>query len=185
MAAREDEALTQKEFAARLGVRPSYVTALKQRGRLVLTEDGRRVLYHASLERIRETRDPSKITPKPPHAEPAPEAAEALGSLAEASLPDEPGLDYQTARAKREHYNAELARLEYQKAIGQLVEIDLVREVILNATTTLRTQLEQMAERIAPRVLDSADESEVRSVILEEVEHALGDLAQTFRRYAA
>ncbi len=184
----KDEALTQKEFARRLGVRPGYVSALKQRGRLVLTPDGRKVLYRASLERIRATRDPSKITPNPPKGEPTPEAAAAMGRERasegqEAAFPAMDGVDYQSARARREHYNAKLAELEYRKTVGELVEIGLVREVILNATTTLRTQLEQMAERLAPRVLDAADEAEVRTAVLEEVEHALEDLAATFRRF--
>lgn len=209
-----DEALTQKEFAKRLGVRPSYVSALKRRGRLVLTQDGRKVLYRASLERIQETRDPSKITPKPPKGEPAPEAAAAMGREStserqeddfpaqggvmdcqsengresaqerqEDDFPARSGVDYQSARARREHFNAKLAELEYRKTVGLLVEIDLVREVILNAGTTLRTHLEQMSERLAPRVLDAETESEIRAVILEEVETALGDMADTFRRH--
>jgi len=184
----EDEALTQKEFAKRVGWRPAYISQLKKRGRLVMTEDGRKVLYHASLERIRATRDPSTVTPHKPSGEPAPEAAEILSRPVspEEIEPAAAGttIDYQSARAKREHYNAELARMEYERAAGRLVEIDLVREVILNATTTLRTHLEQMAERLAPRVLDAENEEQVRSVVLEEVELAMGDLQATFRKHA-
>ncbi|WP_022949543.1 hypothetical protein [Methylohalobius crimeensis] len=184
-----DEKLTLTEFARRIGVRQSYASQLKKKGRLVM--EGRKVLYRASLERMEATRDPSKITPKPPSGTPAPEV-QAIRDAAtppadEASSADDEDLgaaspNYQSARAKREHFNAEMARLEYEKAVGQLVEIDRVREVILNATTTLRTKLEQMAESIAGRVQATRDEAEGRAVVIEEVEHALGDLSRAFEQ---
>lgn len=204
-----EEKLTLTEFARRAGFRPSYASQLKRNGRLVM--EGRKVLFRASLERIEETRDPSKITPKPASGTPTPEAQairEGLGWKAAAEKPpqtaqasflgddsDREGQDdledtsdapvgYQAARAKREHFNAEMARLEYEKAMGQLVDQELVREVILNATATLRAKLEQMAENIAGRVQAAPDEAEGRAVVMEEVEHALGDLSRAFEKLA-
>lgn len=53
------EPMSQAEFARRAGYAKSYVTALKQAGRLVMTADGR-VDAAASVARIEATRDPNR-----------------------------------------------------------------------------------------------------------------------------
>ena len=57
-----------RQFAARLGCRPGYVTELRHAGRLVLTEDGRRVRVAESLRLIQDTRDPTKAGVRARHA---------------------------------------------------------------------------------------------------------------------
>ncbi|WP_026596621.1 hypothetical protein [Methylohalobius crimeensis] len=54
----------------------------------------------------------------------------------------------------------------------------------MTRTTTLRTKLEQMAESIAGRVQATRNEAEGRAVVIEEVEHALGDLSRAFEKLA-
>ncbi len=80
--------------------------------------------------------------------------------------------------------NAQRRRVEMdiQERSGQLVEIDLVRDVIITATTNLRSRLEQLPDKIAGRIAQ-ADEQTASHVIAEELEHALSDLQQEFRRY--
>lgn len=70
------ETATQSEFAAIYGCRASYVTELRHAGRLVLTADGRRVQVRESLQRLRDTADPTRASTVQRHAE-AREAAKA------------------------------------------------------------------------------------------------------------
>ena len=75
--------------------------------------------------------------------------------------------DYQEARAKREHYNAELARLSFEKESGALIDIHSARELILGGVTALRTRLEQLGEKHG---------------IQGDIEYALTDLERHFLR---
>ena len=49
-----------RKFAELQGWRPSYVTELKGKGHLVLTEDGRQVRVPESLALLADLRDPAK-----------------------------------------------------------------------------------------------------------------------------
>lgn len=59
-AAATPETLGFREFADHLGKKPSYVTELKRKGHLVLTEDGRRVRVAESKQLIADSMDPAK-----------------------------------------------------------------------------------------------------------------------------
>ncbi|PZO66177.1 MAG: hypothetical protein DI635_00705 [Pseudoxanthomonas suwonensis] len=63
------ETASQSEFAAIYGCRRSYVTELRQAGRLVMAADGRRVQVRESLQRLRDTADPSRTSTVQRHAE--------------------------------------------------------------------------------------------------------------------
>ena len=51
---------TQSEFARLIGVQKSYVTKLKEQGRLVMSADGKLVNVEASKQRIQQTADPNR-----------------------------------------------------------------------------------------------------------------------------
>lgn len=177
-----DELISRMEFARRIGVTGHYVSMLKSQDRLVTW--GHKIWFRASVERIEATKNPSKITPKPASGTPSEEVEAIRRQYAgggQSAKTDEP-LDYQSARAKREHYNAELARLEYQKSIGALMEMELLTNILYSAAVEFRSRMEQMMESLAPRVVDAESEDEVRAVIAEEVEFALDNLSKSFQR---
>lgn len=97
------------EFATILGVKPSYVTALKKDGRLVLTDDGKRVRVAESRERIEATKDPAKHGVASRHA------------AARAQAAQEDLRKYQEAEevAARIRAVAKLANVEVPDAIWQ------------------------------------------------------------------
>ncbi|MGH8073724.1 MAG: hypothetical protein ACREO4_06580, partial [Lysobacter sp.] len=49
-----------REFATLAGFKPSYITELKSAGRLVLTDDRKKVRVAESLALIDQTRDPAR-----------------------------------------------------------------------------------------------------------------------------
>lgn len=177
---------TKSQFARILGVRPSYVTKLAKAGRLVMTEDGRRVDVDASMDRIRATRDPGRrgVADRLPGqaAEPTPSAAEIAGDEAAEAAPASPSdVSYAAARAMREHYQAQKARLDYELMLGRLCETDAVRAAGMDIGIRMRQALERLPDRLAPELAPCTDPARVRALLVEHIEMALGDLSATIR----
>lgn len=182
-----------KTFAAILGCKPSYVTALKKAGRLVLTEDGKQVRVAESLARIEATRDPSMAGVAARHAQArgaelaAPAggsvtpAAEQGGAVAPPQDPDEPDADespdYQRWRARKERAVALREEMKLAEEAGELVRREDAAAVVASAFTTLRTTLESLPDSIAPVLAGETDETRVRALLTDEIEHALGNCA--------
>lgn len=184
--------MTLAEFARYKGWRASYVTELKQAGRLVLTSDGR-VLVRESLQRIDQTQDPSKAGVAARHA--AGRVAKASDSAASdtADVADVPasgkreddedggGSRYQRARAANEQYKALQAKLDYEERVGKLVDAAQVRAVAADMGTTIRRRLESLAPLVSAQV-DERDRDRVFTQINDIVEATLGDLERVFTR---
>lgn len=190
------ETATFAVFARILGCKPSAVTALRHAGRLVLTDDGKRVQVQPSLERIRETADPAKESVAARHAETrgAPLATAIEPPVDAGALVDDDDndadtagftYDYQRARARREHYQAQEAQRAYEVAIGKLMVADDVVSAVASATTTLRVRLESLPDVLAPQLAAISDENQVRAMLLDAVEHALTETARQFARLAS
>lgn len=187
---RKDQAVTRKEFAQRLGCKQSYVTQLANDGRLVLAEDGKRVLVEASIERMAATKDPAKQPVAARHAiargaPMAASAADADDGAAEAAgePPAGDGVispDFQLARASREHWQALTARRDYEQSIGKLLSRDDVEAAIADAAVTLRGALENLPDILAPQVAAERGEDRCRGLIVSEVEHMLAELSRNF-----
>lgn len=104
------EKMTQKAFAALIGVTPPMVTKHKDAGRLVM--EGRLVLVRESLERIHAGKDPAR-------------GGDRSGKEAE-SLPPPANGASPSGDAERLNYNAQAAREKL--AAAQLRELELARE---------------------------------------------------------
>lgn len=173
-------AMTQAAFARRLGVQKSYVTELKHAGRLVMTQDGRRVLVAESEARIAATSDPAKAPVAERHA--AGRAAAVDGRKPQKTTPaedDEPAAgtpDYQRARARREEANANLAEIELAERAGGLMETSAVVAVLADAGATCRTMLETLPAVLAPQLATLSDDHACRQLLEEHVGAALNEL---------
>lgn len=187
------ETLGLREFADLLGVSPSYVTQLKREGRLVLTEDGKRVRVAESQRLIADTRSPTKAGVAARHAAArgaaVPDGGEegdggegAAGAAPGARSAIEEVLSTRRARAQaeREEALARKALRDEQIELGQLVPADQVAEVVADATTALRTALENLPATIAPQLAAEPDEDRVRVMLSDALEHMLEDLARRF-----
>ncbi len=177
------EPLTESlaDFARRLNYKKSYITQLKQDGRLVLSADGKRVVVDASIERIKATAAMSHKPIADRHAA-ARSAAdvpdEELAAPAAAQTPEQ--AKYQTSRAEREHWAAQAARRDYELSMRQLLPAAEVESAIADAVTQIRARLESLPDILAPQLAAEPDESKCRSMLADEIEHALTELARAF-----
>jgi hypothetical protein len=185
-------------FAQILGERSkSYVTQLKAEGRLVLTEDGKRVRILESIELIRKTADPSKAGVVARHAAartaseaqadqaPVPAPASATEAGEEEDKPDD-GNDgrYQHWRARSERAKALAAERDNRVRDGELLEARDVVAAASAATTTLRQRLESLADVLGPQLAAENDEARCRALVAEAVEHALDETSRQFAALA-
>lgn len=188
--------LTQAAFARHLNVRPSYVKKLKDTGRLVMVSDTL-IDVEASEARIRETADPGKVAVAERHA--AKRAGQAAATMetkagprvdgqktekpaAEAGEPEAPEVpgtpDYQKARARKESANADLAEMEARTRAGQLMETAAVMAAVADAGATMRTHLATLPAILAPQLATMADENQIRLLLEDHIEQALGELVE-------
>jgi hypothetical protein len=193
------ETATFAEFAAIAEFKPSYITQLKGDARLVLTECGKRVRVAESLERIAQTRDPSRagVVARHAAARSGLEAADALPTAAEAFGPysgdaqsaDEDGDDdralaadgdYQYWRKRKERANALASERENAIAEGKLLDAAAVASAAASAATMLRTRFEALPDVLGPQVAGMGDEGAVRALIADAIEHALDEAARQF-----
>jgi len=180
-----------RQFADRLGCKPSYVTALRHAGRLVLTEDNRRVRVAESLKLISDTRDPAKVGVRARHA--AERETEVPAALAD-DPPDSGADDADTplaptdplslrrakAQAEREEALARKALREEQVELGGLMPRDEVLSAVADSVVQLRSRLEVLPSVLAPQLAATDDEDVVRVKLRDGIEQALSELAAKF-----
>ncbi len=175
-------------FARLLDRSPSYVTKLKEAGRLVLTENGKRVRVEASLARIKETESgqpqheasrrhwegrrggDSAADPEPPNVPAAPPEGDGEAPTANTRA----YWERREAAARAETREIELAKLK-----GDLVETAAVRAVGTEAGTVLRAALENLPDQVAPLLAEGSPEREerIRARLVEHVELVLKEIS--------
>tara|TARA_R100001086_G_C11713995_1_gene224991 strand:- start:10 stop:543 length:534 start_codon:yes stop_codon:yes gene_type:complete len=79
------------------------------------------------------------------------------------------GYDYQTARARREHYSAELTELKAAVEKGDLVRVAEVEREWANILTTLRTRLLSLPDRLCDELATIDDPHVVQQLMADEV----------------
>lgn len=187
------ETASFSEFATLAGVKKSYVTQLRQDGRLVLTDDGKRVRVAESFARMKATEDPSRDGVRARHAAARDQAAgqgTAGAPPAPAAAPEPPEGDdeddgrYQHWRARSERAKALAAERDNRERDGELLEAGAVVAAASAATTTLRQRLESLADVLGPQLAAEDDEARCRALVAEAVEHALEETARQFAALA-
>lgn len=175
--------LSQAAFAQHHGVDRSYITQLKQAGRLVMTADGK-VDVEASELRIKETEDPNRDDVRARHAKnrqpevaakPESVKAEKPAKAKEPKSDDE--ISFQRGRAKEQHFKALQAELLYQKTMGTLVEISSVQKGAAEIGKQLRTLLENLPDQLAPELAAVTGVERVNAILVERCEQILNELA--------
>ena len=171
-------------FARRLGVRPSYVTKLRQADRLVLTPDNK-VEVEASLARIEATKDPNRDDVRARHARERGQKKEpGLGDTVPAPNPEVAQISesYTRARSVKERYLALQAKLDYDRAIGLVVDTAVVQAAGVEVGTALRAALENLPDQLAPLVAATADEERCRQILQDHLEAILKEAAAKIER---
>jgi hypothetical protein len=180
-------ALNQKEFAKLNGWDKSYVTRLKQAGRIVLNESGM-VDVAASMARLRATE--SNLKPAvSDHFQHRRESRDATGNASSArqTAPGEenddgPGISINSHNAGRMKlvYEALAKQREHAEACGQLVRADAVGAALANAVTIFRSRMDAMPDLLTAAVMVERDEARVRAVLTDFKDQALHELQDAF-----
>lgn len=84
---------------------------------------------------------------------------------------------YGAARAIREGYAARRAKIDYEKEIGQLVDVDQVRALAFKVARTARDSLLSMPDRLAPILAGESNQFEVHRIMTEEIRRVCNDIA--------
>lgn len=174
------QTLNQTEFAKHIGVAKSYITQLKQEGRLVFAENGK-VDVEASLLRIKETGDPNRDDVAARHAQTRGAELPAVEAKAEKPKKEKTiaEVSFSEARAKEQHFKSLQAELEYQKAIGEVVSAAEMKAAVGDVVTTFRQSLENIPHRAAPQFVGK-DLDFIRATLKQEIAQALNEMERNF-----
>jgi hypothetical protein len=178
--------MTLKEFALHIGRVPSYVTKLKQDGRLVFTPDAdgnERVDVEASKKRIEETAGAHGEGARDYWAKQRQQAPSVPGEQLPLSPPDNsPDAPESVSKAdwdRREAAaRAQLREIELAKAQGSQVDTATVRRAGAEAGAALRAALEHIPDKLAPAIVGIQDEAKVHAMLVEHMEIVLSELSR-------
>ena len=145
----------QVEFARANGWAKSYVTKLKDEGRLVFSADGQ-VDFAASLARIKAS----------------------TGAPERAAAPVQ-GKAYSDSQDRERFYSAELKRLELGRETKRLREADEVASAAADAGVLMRATVEGWRDRMPPQLAAlGGDEQRIATFLAAECEHLLKRVAE-------
>lgn len=166
------ELISQREYARRRGISNVTVHEAVKSGR-ISTVDGKIDPEVADRE-WRENTDQSKprnrITGRPKLARVPGEPSEPMDFGDDAHGGNGTGSGYAKARAARELYQAQLAKLELDRQRAILVRADEVRVGAFNMARKARDQLIALPERVAAILAATQEPAEVQRILEEEIE---------------
>jgi hypothetical protein len=84
---------------------------------------------------------------------------------------------YSKARAVREHYQARLAKIDYEERIGNLVSKDEVQVAAFNTHRVIRDAMLNVPDRVAAMLAAETDEAKCHEVLSTEIRKALNEFA--------
>lgn len=178
--------VSMREFARQMGVQLQAVQFGIKHGRIEIAETrqtGKRTRVFIDLitqgPAWKANVDPGRVT-RPTRGEMAAQAG-ASGPAAAAGKPAAGAVvsNFQIARTAREALNAKITELEYRKKIGDLVELEAVKELFFNAAKTTQQSLLNIPARISAIVAAKTDEREIYDLLEKEISESLENLSNT------
>ena len=113
---------------------------------------------------------------KPDDVEPAPRDAGELEAAIN-KLPEDAIPELNESRARREHYQAELAKLQVTQQRGELVPVDEVKKEAFNIGRAVREALANLADRLSHQLAGEVDPVVIHKLLSDEHRAALLELA--------
>ena len=188
------------QFNGHMGYKGRYAYQLAKEGRLVLAEDGKHVLVAESIQRIEETRDPSRSAVAERHALGRGYAVGGPGAGEDDEAqdgvqvpPQRPGAggaaaagsyQFQDARAKKEHYAALREEASFRKEAGELIEVGEVTGAFADAAAKVAGVLDALPATVGPMLAGQTQE-EVMRVLGEQMDIARAEMAAAINKLAA
>lgn len=177
--------ISQREYARRLGVSHTAVQVAIATGRISTIEG--RIDPAAADREWRENTDQSKprnrITGAPRHRRKPDEPPQPMRLIAGMDVEDNPAAvaGFARARAARELYQAQLAKIELDLRRGILVRADEVRLRAFNRARKARDLLIALPERLSAIIAASNEPAEVTRILDAEMERICQELADSER----
>jgi hypothetical protein len=86
---------------------------------------------------------------------------------------------YTKARAVREHYQARLAKIEYEERVGNLVPKDEVQIASFNKFRQFRDAMLNIPDRVAAMLAAETEEAKCYAILAAEIRKALNEFADS------
>ena len=172
--------VTFAEFAAIRGCTKAAVThASKSRiaAAVVIKDDKKWLDRDLALElwnKNTKINNNSKVSIGDPVDAPPKDAAELKRRVQ--GLPDDAIPDLNESRARREHYQAELSKLQVTQQRGELVAADEVKKEAFKMGRSVREALANLADRLSHQLAGETDPSRIHQVLTQEHRAALVEL---------
>ena len=176
------ELMRKSDFARSQGWVPSYVSKLAKENRLVYGPDGKLVDVQKTLALLGKTADPSKAGVAQRHAQtraqqllslPSDDYIPGPNAGAAAGLPD-----FQRARATREHYMSELARVELDNTLQRTVERAVVERTAYSYARLTRDVVMAVPVKLADILSTMTDPWQIEQTMADALRAALADVAK-------
>jgi hypothetical protein len=177
--------LSKREFAARHGWSPSYVTKLAGQSRLILAPDGKRVDVHATEALIQKTADPVRQPVADRHLEQRVDKAlsELPSEAVEIPMPASGGEyfsadgtpNFQRSKAWAEYNRSEILKDDLLKSRGQLVNKAAVEHAAFATGRMLRDLLFGLPKQISPELASLSNSWEVERCLTAGIRRVLED----------
>jgi hypothetical protein len=178
--------VTFSEFAALKGCAKGTVTAAtKSRiAAAVVEKDGKRWLDRdLALElwnRNTKATHNAKVSKADPIEAPAPRDARELRARVDA-LPDDAIPELNESRARREHYQAELSKLQVAQQRRELVPAEEVKKDAFQVGRSIREALSNLADRLSHQLAGETDPAVIHQLLSDEHRDALLALVEADR----
>jgi len=155
--------MSQRAYARQRGVSVSTVQKAIETGRISTLPTGQIDSDVADEEWARNTQTHAPAVDRRGQAD---EDGEVFGAS-----------QYTKARAVREHYQARLAKIEYEERIAQLVSGDEVQVAAYNKFRQFRDAMLNLPDRLAAMLAAESEAAKVHEALTVEIRKALNDFA--------
>jgi hypothetical protein len=178
--------VTFSEFAAIKGCAKGTVTAATKNriAAAVVEKDGKRWLDRdQALElwnRNTKATHNAKVSQADPIEQPAPRDARELRARVDA-LPDDAIPELNESRARREHYQAELSKLQVAQQRRELVPAEEVKKDAFQIGRSVREALSNLADRLSHQLAGETDPAVIHQLLSDEHRDALLSLVEVER----
>jgi hypothetical protein len=151
--------MSQRAYALHRGVSKRAVAKAIETGRITLLPIGKIDSRLADEQWDRNTRDHAPFAGQE-------EDGAAFGSS-----------QYSKARAVREHYQARLAKLEFEEKTAKLIAADEVKIASFNLFRQFRDQMLNLPDRLAAMLAAESEAAKCYEILATEIRKALNDFA--------
>ena len=94
------------------------------------------------------------------------------------ATPDDEIPDFNVSRARKEHWQASLAKLQVEQQKKELIPVSDIKKSSFELGRAIRESLSNVADRLAPQCAGETDSQVIHQLLMEEHRNALEELAK-------